>query len=92
MTPEQQLQFQELVEFMNNMKASTRIPQDVDAAITGRLKSKGFAQIKADVVRGLNTAPYGAITKPTGGVTVDSQARTAINTIIDDLKELGLTT
>lgn len=30
------------------------------------------------------------IADPAGGVTVDSQARTAINTIIDRLQELGL--
>ena len=30
------------------------------------------------------------ITDPTGGVTVDTEARTAINTIIDRLQELGL--
>lgn len=32
-----------------------------------------------------------AISKPAGGATVDSEARTAIDTIIDDLKTLGLT-
>lgn len=35
--------------------------------------------------------PQLAIVKPTGGATIDSQARTAINTIIDTLKNLGLT-
>jgi hypothetical protein len=32
-----------------------------------------------------------AITKPTGGTIVDSQARNAINTIIDTLKTLNIT-
>lgn len=32
-----------------------------------------------------------AITKPSGGGTVDTQARTAINDIIDKLKALGFT-
>lgn len=32
-----------------------------------------------------------AITKPSGGTTIDSQARTAINDIVDKLKALGLT-
>lgn len=91
MTPEQTIQFNELVEFMNNMKASTRIPFDVDAAITARLQSKGFAQIKSSVVRGLNTAPLTAIAPPAGGATVDSQARTAIGLIITDLQSLALT-
>lgn len=32
-----------------------------------------------------------AITKPTGGATVDTEARTAIDSIIDKLKAIGLT-
>lgn len=33
----------------------------------------------------------GAISAPTGGVTVDAEARNAINTIITDLKNIGIT-
>jgi hypothetical protein len=33
-----------------------------------------------------------AITKPTGGSNIDTEARTAINEIIDKLKLLGFTT
>lgn len=39
----------------------------------------------------LARCPQPAITKPTGGGTVDSQARTAINDIIDKLKTIGIT-
>lgn len=39
----------------------------------------------------LNRCPQAAITKPTGGATVDSQARTAINDLIDKLKAVGIT-
>jgi hypothetical protein len=33
----------------------------------------------------------GAITAPSGGATVDSQARTAISSMITEIKNLGLT-
>lgn len=33
--------------------------------------------------------PLAEVTAPSGGVTVDSQARSAINTIIDRLETLG---
>lgn len=39
----------------------------------------------------LARCPQPAITKPIGGGTVDSEARTAINSIIDKLKEIGIT-
>lgn len=35
-------------------------------------------------------APQPAITAPTGGGTVDTEARTAINSIITTLEKLGL--
>lgn len=38
----------------------------------------------------LTNAPEATITSPTGGITIDSEARTAINTIITRLETLGL--
>jgi hypothetical protein len=35
-------------------------------------------------------APGAAVTAPTGGATVDAEARTAINTVITRLETLGL--
>lgn len=35
--------------------------------------------------------PQAVVTKPTGGATVDAQARTAISDIIDKLKAVGIT-
>lgn len=43
-----------------------------------------FSEIKIDEIQN-------AIGKPSGGATVDSQARAALNSIIDVLKNLGLT-
>lgn len=40
--------------------------------------------------KSIEKAPQNAVTTPSGGVTIDSQARTAINDIISRLQELGL--
>lgn len=36
-------------------------------------------------------AQHGAITSPSGGATIDSEARTAINSIITVIKNIGIT-
>lgn len=38
----------------------------------------------------LENAPLSSVAEPTGGSTVDSEARTAISTIITRLEDLGL--
>lgn len=77
-------QIAELREELNKLRSSTTIPFEVDAAFRDRLSDIN------DLPDGLEDAPLTAITAPSGGVTVDSQARTAINSVITALESLGL--
>lgn len=82
MTPENQRKLDELYEFMQNLKAESRIPYDVAEAF--RLR------VGADVPDGLVNAPVAHISDPSGGVTIDGNARAAVNSILDALESLGL--
>lgn len=78
MTPEQQQQLKELYDFMQALKAQTTIPFDVDRALRQRLLEK------------LNNRPQTAIDSPSGGGTIDTEARAAIDSLITTLETLGL--
>lgn len=54
-------------------------------------KHNGIDTNQLDAKEALLNCPQSAITKPTGGLTVDSQSRAAINDIIDKLKTIGIT-
>jgi len=77
---ELQQQITELKEELNKLRSSSTIPFDVDRAIRDRLRFPDK----------LSKAPRSAITAPTGGANADAEARTAINSIITALEELGL--
>lgn len=58
-----------------------------------RIEPIGTAEaVEIPMFRGnqLFKAPQAAITAPTGGATTDAEARTAINSIITTLENLGL--
>lgn len=82
MTPENQQKIDELYEFMQNLKADSRIPFDVAEAFKLR--------VGLDVPEGLTNAPVAAVSNPSGGATIDSQARAAIVSVIAALQTTGL--
>lgn len=70
---------------MKLIYASSTIPYEVDQAFRQR-----FRDIILDIPDELQDAPLDSISAPTGGLTVDTEARNAINTIITRLESLGL--
>lgn len=64
------------------LKSEHTIPFDIENAFRNRLNIA--------VPEGFDSAPVASITAPTGGATQDTVARTAINSIISALEELGL--
>lgn len=69
---------------LDSFNSATTITKEVDGAFRKRFAS--VVEVPAD----LASAPLTAVTSPTGGSTVDSQARTAIDAIITRLEDLGL--
>lgn len=62
------------------------IPYSVEQAFKERLRTR----LLDDIPSGLAGAPLATVTSPSGGATVDSQARTAIVDIKGRLQTLGL--
>lgn len=71
---------------MADLGSFTTIPFNIDGAFRERL---GLAVLNR-FPEALQNAPLTAITAPTGGMTTDSEARTAINSIITALETVGI--
>jgi hypothetical protein len=72
-------------EDFNKLKSTTTIPYEVEQAFRARLSN-----LQTELPDGMEDAPLAAISNPSGGATIDSEARTAINLIINRLEDLGL--
>lgn len=80
-----QEQINQLIEAFNSLTAASTIPNDVEQAFRIRLRN-----ILSSLPTGLQSAPLAAVTSPSGGATIDAQARIAIDAIITRLEDLGL--
>jgi hypothetical protein len=80
-------------ERLNFRWASNEFILDAEAGGTGTLRGIKIGSATSSLLGFYGVTPVDqpdTVTDPTGGGTVDAEARTAINTIIDRLQELGL--
>lgn len=75
-----------LENLINLFFSSSTLPHEVEQAFRTRL----FDLSTDGLPDGFETAPLTSISSPSGGATVDSQARSAIDTIITRMEDLGL--
>jgi len=75
---------EELERKLTSLESSSTIPFNVDRAFRDRLR--GLVELPV----GFEDAPLASITAPTGGATQDAEARSAVNTLITRLEDLGL--
>ena len=70
----------------------TEIMREVEAMIDEAIKNHTHNGLDALFVKGssFQNAPYTKIADPSGGSPIDSEARTAINAILDILEDTGL--
>jgi hypothetical protein len=71
------------------LKDVSNIPYETDQAFRARFNLQRLEELPQELYQ---DTPLSAITAPSGGATVDSQARSVINNIITALETLGLVT
>lgn len=76
------LRIEALEKFVKSLTSNDSIPLEVGEAMKIRVKDL--------LPNGIENAPRPAITSPSGGITIDSEARAAINSIITALEAVGL--
>lgn len=74
----------ELTRKVNSLESFETISYEVDSAFRTRLAAV------LSLPDGFEDAPLTSVTSPSGGATIDTQARSAIDTIITRLEDLGL--
>jgi hypothetical protein len=80
---------QQLEEKIKLLENTATISFEVESAFKDRLKINTFLK-SSDMPTGFLNAPLAAVTAPTGGLTIDSESRTAIGDLISRLQNLGL--
>ena len=100
MTPEQEKLLNEIAGLWRKLELSDRyfFQKDIALASNRNIKVSGngssFGTRTTDKVSLYGVTPIvqqAAISQPSGGATVDSQSRTAINSIITALQNIGIT-
>ena len=91
METEDQKRIKELEKKVKELESFTTISFEVEKAFKDRLGINTLKTFVDTLPTDLSNAPQAAITSPTGGVTIDAESRTAINSIITALQTLGLT-
>lgn len=88
MTPQEKRELQDVLGFVRKLQRHDTIPKPVGDAFSYRLNIRKLKELPD----ALALAPLAGISDPSGGATIDAEARSAIALIISRLEDLGLIT
>lgn len=75
-----------LTDIVDSLQSETSIPYNVGEAFRERLNLRSIINLPA----GFSSLPLASVSSPSGGATVDSQARTAIVDLTTRLEDAGI--